>query len=436
MNMVMIVELKKQGKNNMELIETKKEQGLMLKTPQSLIHIKHTISLLQYKLWILLLHELKKQFDANEPADEKGFRYIHIQNLVERLGYIPKKSDIWNDLVGIGDQQIAFNMLEKDGKSVKYGARFISEFKVSTSRIGFKFPSFLEDVMHGLDNAEEIFHKLNWDIFNQFSGKYEAIIYKLCKDYLGVGRTPYITVLDFREYMGFKNGEYAEFMKLNEWVITRPLKNINTSPVSDISISVEYHRKGRKVEGLYFTMKPKHQAALPFVESENNPAFTLAKVTISSAKQQAYLAKMSAEQIHLTLARANEYGEELEKKGKKVNYGAIYKKAIEENWGEQHTQQKSLNIETPQKKKPEASVSASDNRSQRDQLLWHRLSALSDAEKQVLVENYLATLKGLLKAQMTAEYAGLKLAVIELPAFAVGFGRYLAKLWKTVEQAA
>ena len=418
----------------MEFIGIKKEQGLMLKTPQSLIHIKHTISLLQYKLWILLLHELKKQFDADEPADEKGFRYVPMQNLVEKLGYIPKKSDIWSDLVGIGDQQIAFNMLEKDGKSVRYGARFISEFKVSTSRIGFKFPSILEDVMHGLDDAEEIFHKLNWDVFNHFSGKYEAIIYKLCKDYLGVRRTPYITVADFREYMGFKSGEYSEFMKLNEWVITRPLKNINSSPVSDVSIAVEYHRKGRKVEGLYFTMKPKHQVTLPFIESENNAAFTLAKVAISSAKQQAYLAIMSAEQIHRTLARANEYGEELEKKGKKVNYGAIYKKAIEENWGEQHPQQKSLNIETPQTKPTEAPVA--NSRPRPNQPLWDRLSALSDADKQLLVEDYLATLKGLLKAQMTAEYAGAKLAVIEQSTFAVGFGRYLTKLWKAVEQAA
>jgi plasmid replication initiation protein len=421
----------------MEAVGTKKEQSLTLKTPQSLIHIKHTITLLQYKIWILLLQELKKQFDANEPADEKGFRYIPMQNLVERLGYTLKKSDIWNDLVGIGDQQIAFNMLEKDGKSARYGARFISEFKVSTNRIGFKFPSVLEDVMHGLDDAEAIFHKLNWEIFNHFSGKYEAIIYKLCKDYLGVGRTPYITVADLREYMGLKNGEYSEFMKLNEWVITKPLKNINSSPVSDISVFVEYHRKGRKVEGLHFTMKSKNQKALPFVEPENNPAFTLAKVTISQADQQAYLAKMPAEQIHATLARANQYAEELEKKGKKVNYGAIYKKAMNENWGEQFAQQKALEIEpvapAPKKKADPQPV---DNGQPLNQPLWDRLFALADDEKRVLVEAYLATLKGLLKAQLTAEYAGLKLGVIELPFFAVGFGRYLAKLWGIMEEAA
>lgn len=36
-------------------------------------------------------------------------------------------------------------------------------------------------------------------------------------------------------------------------------------------------------------------------------------------------------------------------------------------------------------------------------------TALSDVEKKNLIENYLATLKGLAKAQMTAEYAGLEI---------------------------
>ena len=56
-------------------------------------------------------------------------------------------------------------------------------------------------------------------------------------------------------------------------------------------------------------------------------------------------------------------------------------------------------------------------------------TALSDVEKKNLIENYLATLKGLAKAQMTAEYAGLKLLVVQQSLFKVGFFRYLAKLW-------
>jgi hypothetical protein len=57
---------KKMTKNDKAEVSTvvvRRSPKKPLKTPQSLIHIKHTISLLQYKLWILLLQEFKRQFD-------------------------------------------------------------------------------------------------------------------------------------------------------------------------------------------------------------------------------------------------------------------------------------------------------------------------------------------------------------------------------------
>jgi hypothetical protein len=42
-----------------------------MKTPQSIIHIKHYITLQQYKYWIFLLQELRRQFDAGIMPDEK-----------------------------------------------------------------------------------------------------------------------------------------------------------------------------------------------------------------------------------------------------------------------------------------------------------------------------------------------------------------------------
>ena len=63
------------------------------------------------------------------------------------LGYLPKKSEVWNDLLAIKNETLAFNVLGKDREKEKYGAGFISEWRVSNSYIRFKFPSFLEDVM-------------------------------------------------------------------------------------------------------------------------------------------------------------------------------------------------------------------------------------------------------------------------------------------------
>ena len=314
----------------------KKEGVEVIKTPQSLIHIKHRISLLQYKYWILLLRELREQFDAGTSPDENGFRYISMSKIAADLGYTPNKTEIFKDFLALKNETIAFNVLEKDGQEAKYGAGFISEWKVTSQRVAFKFPSMLENVMRGLAEPKAIFQLLNWSIFNHFSGKYEAIIYKLCKDYVGVQKTPYMTVEEFREYMGLSVTEYAPFMKLNEWVIKRPCDRINDSEVSDIEVQPDYERQGRKVLGLRFLVKKKHQTTIQFPEFETSPVFRFAKVHLEPAAQQEYLSLREPDEVELCIERANEYGEQQEKAGKTVNYGGLYRKSIAEGWHVQH----------------------------------------------------------------------------------------------------
>ena len=409
-------------------------KAVQLKTPQSIIHIKHKISLLQYKLWILLLHELKRQFDENIAPDEKGFRYVAMQNITEKLGYSPKKSEIWNDLLALKNETIAFNLLGKDGQKAKYGAGFISEWTVTTQRIGFKFPSILEEVMYGLDDAMSIFQMLNWDIFNHFSGKYEAIIYKLCKDYVGVARTPTMSVADFREYMGLVDGEYSEFKELNRWTISTPVKNINQSPISDISVDVAFAKQGRKVEELYFVVKPRYQelSLLPAVAENNQSvcdAFLSVKVTISQQDQQQYLQTFSPEHIRASIERANDYAADLAAKGKTINYGAIYKMAIEENWGEQYLQQKSLVNAMPKQEAPsvEVQIVAKETLQQvSNEELWQAFAMLQTEQQDALRKDYISQ-ESLAFKKLWNDTLKQKKPPEELLTFKASFTKFLQK---------
>jgi uncharacterized FlaG/YvyC family protein len=381
--------------------EGAKKKTLAIKTPQSLIHIKHRISLLQYKYWILLLRELREQFDSGTPPDENGFRYVSMNKIETAIGYVPNKAEFFKDLLALKNETIAFNVLEKDGQEAKYGAGFISEWKITSQRIAFKFPSVLENVMRGLESPKAIFQQLNWDIFNHFSGKYEAIIYKLCRDYVGVGRTPYMTVQEFRDYMGLKPTEYTPFMKLNEWIIKRPSDRINASDISDVSISPEYERNGRKILGLRFLVTKKNQVTIPFPEFEPNPAFRFSKIHIESNIQAQYLALRAPEEIELCIERANEYADTQEKAGKATNLGAVYRKAIEEGWHVQHAVKKQKKVaiehaktqavqEVKQKRSDEAKE-LQKSREHTDALIA-RFDALPDEQKESLRAEYRATL--------------------------------------------
>jgi len=312
---------------------TKRANPSIIKTPQSIIHIKHNVSLLAYKHWVLLLQDLREQIEADEPPEAGGVRFISMSKLSDRLGYTPSKKDLWECFRSLKNQDLAINFLDKDGHKAKYGAGFISEWSITSNRIGYKFPSFLELVMSGDDEAKKIFQLLNWNIFNSFTGKYEAIIYKLCKDYIGIGRTPYMTVEDYREYIGLSDGDYPATRDFNKRCVNDPIRAINKNELSDIIVSVEFRNNGRKIEGLWFKSELKKQTQLPFEEFKQHPAFDYAKISIDPEEQTKYLEKYTPEQVQAIIERANDYAQELKGKGKKENLSGLYKKAFFEGWG-------------------------------------------------------------------------------------------------------
>lgn len=306
----------------------------LTKTPQELVHIKHSISARQYKYWFLLLKTYKELLENGAEKDEKGFYSVSLSHITSLMGYEPVKKELKADLEALRQQPIIINYLEKDGKPVTHGMGFISEWKVTSTKIAFRLPSFVEDVLKGDLEAQKMFLLMNWDIFNSFGGKYEAIIYKLCKDYMGVGRTPYFTVEEYRDYIGLKENEYKQFFRLNEWTLSKPIKNINDSEMSDILVKVILEKKGVKVIGLHFEMQYKPTTpVLEITQIEPNPAFKKSLITIPINKQLEYLKQFSEEQIKAIINRANDYVEKLQADGKKASVGAIYNKAFAESWG-------------------------------------------------------------------------------------------------------
>ena len=322
------------------------------KTNQSLVHIKHSITIRQYKYWHLLLKFFNEQLEQGiEPED--GFYYESRSKFKEYFGYDLMTKELKADIEALRQEPIVLNYLEKDGKPAIHGMGFISEYKITSARIGFKFPSFIEKAIRGEDDSKKLFLLLNWNIFNSFKGKYEAIIYKLCKDYIGIGRTPYFTVDEYREYIGLNAEEYSQFFELNRWTIKKPIQEINKSEISDIEVDVEFKRIGRTVTGFYFKVKSKRQNILPFEEFQPSKAFEFSKVSIALENQAKYLEQYTEEEIESIIERANEYIDNLRANGKTVNIGAIYNKAFAENWGEEILQTKRIKQQEQEKRQNE-----------------------------------------------------------------------------------
>jgi Initiator Replication protein len=373
----------------------------VVKAPQAVVHIKHSITLRQYKIWLVILQNYRDFYEAGEQYDEDGFYRFQKAELDKILGYETSKEEIRRDLIALRKEDIIISILEKGGEKAEEGMGFISRWRLTSKTIAIELPPFLKNVMKGLDQPRAMFQLLNWQIFNHFSGKYEAIIYKLCRDYVGAKNTPYMTIAEFRDYMGLKSTEYEEFMKLNEWVIKKPVAKINESAVSDISVSVQYRTEGRKKLGLYFVVSRKNQTSIPFPELEQNEAFRFAKVHIEAFTQMEYLALRKSEEIELCIERANEYGEGETAKGKEPNYGALYRKAINEGWHASYADKKAKKEAVEQVKRREKQQAEEAQKSEaqkaQEQRAWIEstlatFNTLSDDRKNELRAAYSASL--------------------------------------------
>jgi Initiator Replication protein len=364
-----------------------------LKTPQELIHIQHRITLRQYKYWILMLRAYREAYETGQMANDDGYYLLPLTALAERMGYRPSNAELRADLEAIRKEPIIYNALCKDGTPAMRGAGFISTWQITQGHIGFSLPEMLCRCVEQLDDRDSIFHLLNWSVFSTFSGKHEANLYKLCKDYVGVRRTPTLTIQSFRDYMGISEREYPEFKALNRYVIADPIKRINESAASDISIEVSYQRAFRKVAALQFLVQPKHQFSLSWGD---DPAFVAARALIPVSQQRDYLQLRSAEAIKRSIDGANVYIDELTKQGKPIrNAGGIYRKAILEDWGAQRVTNESAIKAQAEKTIQETIVRtktiddqqrAFEQNRAADSERWGRFMAMNESTRQTVIE--------------------------------------------------
>jgi len=277
-------------------------------------------------MWVLMLRRYRESL--NTGTDDGGMLILPKSALDDFFGYEVSRREVEADLEALRKEPIIFNVLNKDGESEKQGQGFISEWSLTTRRIGFKLPTHIAEAVEHLE--DKIFSLINLSIFNHFNGKYEAILYKLCNDYIGVGNTPYMELERFRQYMGLKPGEYDSGRDFNRHIIVGPVERINNSELCDIHVEPQYRRLGRKMVGVYFSVRLKKQATFDFAP---HPAFLQAVIPILPAVQKRYLERRTPEEIALCIERANAYMDQLKTKGKDADPGAIYNKAVEENWG-------------------------------------------------------------------------------------------------------
>lgn len=322
---------------------------LTAKVPQALIHITHKCTLLEYKLWMCLCINAINILKISGTSDNNNQRFYLTKSAIESVAGVNclRNDLLLNYLDRLKSSEITINYLKKDhGVTVDF--TFISDGWIEDGGVYYVLPDILIALLMS-DDSYKIFHIFDWSYFNRFNGKYESIIYKLCKDYLGTKKTPSFTIEQFREYCGVEPTFENKYFVRD--VINKSVDFINSE---DLDITIEAcltYGRYKKIKSIHFTMRKRDNVSKKIINRAQQALTTsntelseevLQKlneiIIISMTDFKKLVARhgdtISPEDLEVIVRRTNTYINGLIESGKPVNNPvAIYTTAIKQRWG-------------------------------------------------------------------------------------------------------
>lgn len=313
----------------------------------ALINASYNLDLIEQR--IILLAVAKSRKAGLNLASNRRIA-IHISDYIDI--YNVKGKSVYENIKGacatLFERQ--FTYMEKQEKGVRVAkSRWVSEvaYNDETSTIDV---TFSEAIIPLLNMLEAHFTSYELEKVADLNSKYSVRLYEILIAWRSTSKTPLIELEDIRYRLGVSENEYKTMEAFKRRVLDLAIKEINEK--TDIQVSYEQHKQGRKIIGFSFELKTKKstkettknkvQAEITAIEQskdpeqpEINPIFQKYLAYISISDQKNYLKQYSEEEIRAILERADEYLNGLGQKGKKPSKGAIYKKAFLENWGKE-----------------------------------------------------------------------------------------------------
>ncbi len=117
--------------------------------------------------------------------------------------------------------------------------------------------TFAPDVVPLITRLEQHFTSYQLEQVTHLSSKYAIRLYELLIAWRNVGKTPQLTLAEFRAKIGVEDIEYVAMNDFKKRVLEPSIAQINAH--TDITVSYEQHKAGRTITGFSFTFIQKKQ---------------------------------------------------------------------------------------------------------------------------------------------------------------------------------
>ena len=222
----------------------------------ALINASYNLDLVEQRLILLAILEAResgKGINANDPLTVHAESYINQFGVHRNTAYQALK-DACDDLFA---RQFSYQSLSEKGNVINHKSRWVSEVAYIDNEAVVRL-IFAPAIVPLITRLEEQFTKYEIQQISNLTSAYAVRLYEILIAWRSTGKTPLITLYDFRQKIGVLDTEYKRMYDFKKYVLDIALKQVNEH--TDITVKVEQHKTGRSITGFSFSFNQKKSA--------------------------------------------------------------------------------------------------------------------------------------------------------------------------------
>ena len=252
----------------------------------ALINASYNLDLVEQRLILLAIVEAResgKGINANDPLTVHAESYINQFGVHRNTAYQALK-DACDDLFA---RQFSYQSLSEKGNIINHKSRWVSEVAYIDNEAVVRL-IFAPAIVPLITRLEEQFTKYEIQQISNLTSAYAVRLYEILITWRSTGKTPLITLSDFRQKIGVLETEYKRMYDFKKYVLDIALKQVNEH--TDITVKVEQHKTGRSITGFSFSFKQKKSVTKSAKNIDVSEDIT---ITLTDAQRYSFASKLS-----------------------------------------------------------------------------------------------------------------------------------------------
>lgn len=253
----------------------------------ALINASYNLEVTEQRLILLSIiraRETGQGISSDSKLEIHASDYASRFDVTKEAAYNALKNAVNN----LFERKFSFKEIHKDtNKEIVVKSRWVSRIAYIDDLATLEV-TFAPDVVPLITRLEKHFTSYQLKQVAQLTSKYAIRLYEFLIAWRNVGKTPVISLSEFREKLGLEINEYQKMVNFKSRVLEPAIKQINE--LTDIHVKYEQYKTGRSISGLSFTFKHKKIDSIP---SERDPNTVDLFTQMTDAQRHMFANKLS-----------------------------------------------------------------------------------------------------------------------------------------------